>query len=35
MNALLALGLALSTALSYFCYDRLAEPWNFIAPLCL
>ena len=32
MNALLALGLAISAALSYFCYDRLAEPWNFIAP---
>lgn len=35
MNALLALGLAAAAALSYFCYERLEEPWNFIAPPAL
>jgi type IV secretory pathway TraG/TraD family ATPase VirD4 len=32
MNPLLALGLGLCGALSYFCYGRLDTPWNFIAP---
>ena len=32
MNPLLALGLAGAAALSYFCYGRLEEPWNFITP---
>jgi hypothetical protein len=35
MNPLLALGLGIAAALSYFCYDRLAEPWNFITPPAL
>jgi len=32
MNSLLVVGMGIAAALSYFCYDRLAEPWNFIAP---
>ena len=35
MNSLLVVGLGIAAALSYLCYDRLAEPWNFIAPPAL
>jgi type IV secretory pathway TraG/TraD family ATPase VirD4 len=35
MNPLLAIALALSVALSYFCYGHLDSPWNLIAPPAL
>src|SRR4029077_13162677 len=35
MNPLLALGLGIAAALSYFCYGHLEEPWNFITPPAL
>jgi hypothetical protein len=35
MNLLLALGLGIAAALSYFCYGHLEEPWNFITPPAL